>query len=95
MRYAPDEFSRHEYEIKNVFTEGDSFPAVVFYLRYNDSVEIDIEGVLKKTGLWSDPDESEPQRTYHMLFEIAPRNGNAGTVDLYVSRFVAEYRKNT
>ena len=30
-----------------------------------------------------------------MLFEIAPRNGDAGTVDLYVSRFVAEYRKNT
>ena len=26
MRYAPDEFSRHEYEIKNVFTEGDSLP---------------------------------------------------------------------
>ena len=55
MRYAPDEFSRHEYEIKNVFTEGDSFPAVVFYLRYNDSVEIDIEGVLEEDGVVERP----------------------------------------
>lgn len=60
MRYEPDEHSSHEYEVKNVYTQGTSFKAVVFYLLAGQEVEISLYDVLKKTNLWLEPTESEP-----------------------------------
>lgn len=86
MRYKPDEISKHEYEVKNVYMEGTSFKAIVFYLRAGEPVDIKIEDVLKKTNIWMEPTASEPRREYRVFFEIRPQ-GDKGTVDLYISNF--------
>ena len=89
MRNHPDEFSSHEYEVKNVYMKGSSFKAVVVYLVAGQPVEIKIEDVLKKTSLWMEPTKSEPKREYHVFFEVRPKDG-LGISDLYMSSFTAE-----
>ena len=43
MKYKPDKYSSHEYEVKNVYMEGTSFKTIVFYLRAGEPVDIKIE----------------------------------------------------
>ncbi len=85
MRYGPDEHSSHEYEVKNVYMQGSSFKTVVFYLLAGQEVTISLRDILKKTNLWLEPTESEPQREYHVFFEARPENP-IGTVDLHMSK---------
>lgn len=85
MRYEPDEHSSHEYEVKNVYMEGSSFKAVVFHLLAGQEVNISLPDILKKTNLWLEPTESEPEREYHVFFEVAPKHAD-GAVDLYMSQ---------
>ena len=66
-----------------------TFCAVVFYLRAGEPVNINVEDVLKNTGLWVEPDKSEPKREYRLIFEVQPEDGN-GPVDIYMSRFEVE-----
>lgn len=87
MRCKPDEFSKHEYEVKNVYMEGTSFKTIVFYLRAGEPVDIKIEDVLKKTNIWMEPTDSEPRREYRVFFEVRPQD-DKGTVDLYISNFI-------
>ena len=90
MRYEPDEHSSHEYEVKNVYTQGSSFKAVVFYLLAGQKVEISLYDILKKTNLWLEPTESEPEREYHVFFEVASA-GSDGSVDLYMSKVAVKH----
>ena len=90
MRYEPDEHSSHEYEVKNVYTQGSSFKAVVFYLLAGQKVEISLYDILKKTNLWLEPTESEPEREYHVFFEVDPGQAD-GAADLYMSKVTATF----
>ena len=92
MKYSPDAFSSHEYEVKNIYAEGKSFKAVVFYLRRGEPVNIQPEQVLKKTNLWMEPTETEPKREYQLFLEVAPQD-ETGIVDVYMVKFVGEMRK--
>ncbi len=93
MRYDPDEFSSHAYEVKNLYMEGSSFKTVFFYLHAGESVNIKIDGVLRRTNLWMEPTESEPKREYHVFLEIKPRD-SMGTVDLYMSKVTVEWKED-
>ena len=88
MRYGPDEHSSHEYEVKNVYMQDSSFKTVVFYLPAGQEVKISLHDILKKTNLWLEPTESEPERVYHVFFEVSPKEAD-GTVDVYMSKFTA------
>ncbi|WP_425153560.1 hypothetical protein [Candidatus Palauibacter sp.] len=71
--------------MKNVYMQGSSFKTVVFYLLAGQEVTISLRDILKKTNLWLEPTESEPQREYHVFFEARPENP-IGTVDLHMSK---------
>ncbi len=88
MRHKPDGHSSHEYEVKNVYMHGSSFKAVVFYLLAGEDVNISLPEILRKTNLWLEPTESEPEREYHVFFEVEPKQAD-GAVDLYMSKFTA------
>ena len=92
LKYQPDDASSHEYEVKKVHMDDTAFYAVVFYLRAGEPVNINVEDVLKKTNLWSEPTESEPKKEHHLIFEVQPEDGK-GLVDLYISRFDVELGK--
>ena len=89
LKHQPDDASSHEYEVKRVHMEDAAFCAVVFYLRAGEPVNINVEEILRKTNLWSEPTESEPKKQHHLIFEVQPEDGK-GPVDLYISRFDVE-----
>lgn len=93
MRYRPDEHSSHEYEVKNVYMQDSSFKAVVFYLPAGQEINISLPEILKKTNLWLEPTKSEPEREYHVFFEVSPRDAD-GTVDVYMSKFTARRERS-
>lgn len=90
MRYEPDEHSSHEYEVKNVYMQDSSFKAVVFYLTAGQEINISLHDILKKTNLWLEPTESEPEREYHVFFEVEPKQAG-GAVDLFMSKVTAKH----
>ena len=92
MRYEPDEFSKHAYEVKNLYMEGSSFKTIFFYLQVGQPVDIKIEAILKRTNIWLEPTESEPKRKYHVFFEVKPQD-SMGAVDLYMSSFTAQLKE--
>ena len=73
--------------------KGSSFKAVVFYLVAGQPVKIKIEDVLKKTNLWMEPTQSEPNREFHVFFEVRPQD-RMGIADLYISSFTAKLKGN-
>ena len=93
MKYKPDKFSSHEYEVKNVYMEGTSFKTIVFYLRAGEPVDIKIEDVLKKTNIWMEPTDSEPRREYRVFFEVRPQD-DKGIADLYISNFIVNLNED-
>ena len=93
MRNKPDEFSSHEYEVKNLYMKGSSFKSIFFYLHAGDPVDIKIEAILKKTNIWLEPTKSEPKRVYHVFFEVEPQD-SMGAVDLHMSIFTAELKED-
>ena len=86
LRYPPDDCSSHEYEVKKVHVDGAEFFAVVFYLRAGEPVNISVDGVLKRVGLWSEPVVSDPVREYRLIFEVQPESP-VDPVELYISRY--------
>ena len=94
MRCKPDEFSSHPYEVKNLYMKGSSVKTIFFYLRAGEAVDIKIEAILKKTNIWLEPTEFEPKREYPVFFEIEQKD-SVGAVDLYMSSFTAELKKDT
>ena len=92
MRYEPDEFSSHEYEVKNLYMKGSSCKTVFFYLSAGEPVNLQIESVLKKTNLWFEPTKSEPKREYQIFLEVKSQECG-GTVDLYMSSFTVELKE--
>lgn len=93
MRYPSDEDSSHEYEVKRFHFEGKTVDGVVFYLRADDPVHINIIDVFKKTGLWGEPTESWPKREHHVMFEVEPVNSE-DPIDLYLGRYDAELERS-
>ena len=93
MRYAADEASSHEYEVKRVHMDGATFDAIVFYLRVGEPVNINVEDVLKKTKLWTEPSESCPKKEHHLIFEVAPSDERE-PVEIYLSRFDVELEQS-
>ena len=93
LRYSADDASSHEYEVKRVHMDGATFDAVVFYLRTGEPVNINVENVLRKTNLWTEPSESCPKKEHHLIFEVAPRD-NREPVDLYIGRFDTEFEQS-
>ena len=89
MKYPPDDFSTHPYEVKNVYTEGTSFKTLVFYLRHGEPMNIQIDQVLKKTNLWVEPTQSEPKREYQLFLEVSPQH-ETGIVDVHMVKFIVE-----
>ena len=94
MRYKTDEFSSHEYEVKNLYMKGSSCKTLFFYLHAGEPVNINIDAVLKKSNLWMEPTKSEPKREYHVFFEVKPQD-DMGTVDLYMSSFTAKLKEDS
>lgn len=86
MKYPPDEASSHRYEVKRVHMDGATFHAIVFYLRTGEPVNINVEDVLKKTHLWTEPTKADPKKEHHLIFEVEPEDDNT-PVELYMSRF--------
>ena len=74
--------------------DGATFDAVVFYLRVGEPVNINVEDVLRKTGLWSEPSESCPKKEHHLIFEVAPSD-DRDPVEIYLSRLDAELEQMT
>lgn len=93
MRYPADDASSHEYEVKRVHMDGVTFDAVVFYLRTGEPVNINVEDVLRKTSLWTEPSHSCPRKEHHVIFEVAPID-DRGPVELYIGRFDAELEQS-
>ncbi len=89
MRYKADDFSSHEYEVKNLYMKDSSFKTIFFYLRAGEPVDVKIESVLKKTNLWIEPTKSQPERKYHIFFEVQPRD-EIGISELYMSDFTVK-----
>ena len=94
MRYKPDGFSSHAYEVKNLYMKGSSCKTIFFYLNAGEPVDIKIDAILKKTNIWLEPTEAEPKREYPVFFEIKPQD-SMGAVDLYMSSFTAELKEGT
>ncbi len=93
LRYPADDTSSHEYEVKRVHMDGATFDAVVFYLRTGEPVNINVEDVLRKINLWTEPGQSCPGSEPHVIFEVAP--GQDGEpVDIYIGRFDAELEQS-
>ena len=93
LRYPADDASSHEYEVKRVHMDGATFDAVVFYLRTGEPVNINVEDVLRKTNLWTEPSETCPREEHHLIFEVAPSD-DRDPVDIYISRFDAELEQS-
>lgn len=87
MKREPDDHSSHPYEVFNLHLHGEASKAICFYLQEGEPVEINIDRVLRATGVWLDPTDSEPKRTYHVMFEVRPELGDPS---LYLSTVVVE-----
>ena len=72
MRYPPDEYSSHEYEVQKVRKGGEFVDELVFYLRVGEPVNIKIEEVLKKVGLWEGPPPRHGKRKYPFNMVVLP-----------------------
>ena len=94
MRYKPDEYSSHQYEVKNFHMKGARFTTVCFYLRVGEPVNIKIDSILKKTNIWLEPTKSEPKREYHVFFEVESADSTA-PVDVYMSTFIAKLEEES
>ena len=72
MRYPPDEYSSHEYEVQKARKGGEIVDELVFYLRVGEPVNIKIDEVLKKVGLWKGPPRLHPKREYRFTTVVLP-----------------------
>ena len=88
-RYSADEYSNHEYEVKNLYADGKSFKTLVFYIQPNQQVNVQLEQVLRKTHLWMEPTVSEPKREYLFFLETIPQR-EMDLVDSYMCTFTFE-----
>lgn len=93
MRFSRNGKSSHDYEVKRLHFDGMTFDAVVFYLRAGEPVNIDLEGVLKTTNLWTVPTQSQPEAVHHLVFEVAPRSPG-GIAEIYISKFTARLEED-
>ena len=73
--------------------DGATFDAVAFYLRTGEPVNINVEDVLRKIDLWTEPGESCPGKEHHLIFEVAPSDDQE-PVELYIGRFDAELEQS-
>lgn len=85
MKREPDGYSSHPYEVFNLHMEGEASKAIYFYLQEGEPVDINIDQVLRATGVWLDLTDSQPKRTYHVVFEVRPAIGDPS---LYISTVV-------
>ena len=70
--------------------QGEVSKAIYFHLQEGEPVDINIDQVLRATGVWLDLTDSEPKRTYHVIFEVRPAIGDPS---LYLSTVVVERSK--
>lgn len=87
MKREPDDYSSHPYEVFNLHMDGEVSKAIYFYLQEGEPVNVNIDQVLRATGVWLDLTVSQPKRTYHVVFEVRPAIGDPS---LYMSTVVVE-----
>ena len=85
MKREPDDYSSHPYEVFNLHMNGEISKAIYFYLQEGEPVNVNIDQVLRATGVWLDLTDSQPKRTYHVVFEVRPAIGDPS---LYMSTVV-------
>lgn len=92
MRYPADNVSSHDYEVKKLHLNGATVDSVVFYLRAGEPVHINVEDVLKKSRLWSEPTPAEPKKEYHLIFEVEAEDEH-GAAEIHISRFDVDLKE--